>query len=55
MVLSSTSSQLDACGNGILEMGEVCDDGNAIDEDNCKNGYTSKRLFFIVLYTLMEL
>ena len=24
-----------ACGNGIIESGEVCDDGNAIDDDGC--------------------
>ncbi len=26
------------CGNGILEQGEACDDGNDVDEDTCSNG-----------------
>ncbi len=26
-----------ACGNGQLELGEECDDGNGIDTDNCNN------------------
>lgn len=26
-----------ACGNGVLEAGEVCDDGNDIDNDTCSN------------------
>jgi cysteine-rich repeat protein len=25
------------CGNGVLDDGEVCDDGNAINEDGCSN------------------
>lgn len=26
-----------ACGNAVLELGEACDDGNAIDDDTCSN------------------
>jgi len=25
------------CGNGVLELGEACDDGNDIDDDTCSN------------------
>jgi len=28
------------CGNGIVEGGEACDDGNEIDDDNCENDCT---------------
>jgi len=27
-----------ACGNGIVEAGEQCDDGNAVNTDACRNG-----------------
>lgn len=29
------------CGNGIKESGEVCDDGNALNGDSCKNDCTA--------------
>src|SRR5262249_55082423 len=29
-----------ACGDGILDPGEICDDGNAIDGDGCDNNCT---------------
>jgi len=25
------------CGNGVVDAGEVCDDGNAVDTDDCRN------------------
>jgi cysteine-rich repeat protein len=28
------------CGNGIVEPGEVCDDGNDVDTDSCHNDCT---------------
>ena len=28
------------CGNGAVEMGEACDDGNEVDGDGCTNGCT---------------
>jgi cysteine-rich repeat protein len=28
------------CGNGLVEPGEACDDGNAIDTDDCRNDCT---------------
>jgi cysteine-rich repeat protein len=28
-------SDLDLCGNGVLDPGETCDDGNRFDGDNC--------------------
>ena len=31
------------CGNGVVEAGEECDDGNDVDDDNCSN--TCKRPF----------
>ena len=34
---SSTGGQMPVCGNGVVEMGEECDDGNAIDNDACSN------------------
>ena len=32
------------CGNGVLEEGEVCDDGNAIDGDGCASDCTEEPL-----------
>lgn len=29
------------CGNGVVEPGELCDDGNAVDNDYCSNACTS--------------
>jgi len=29
------------CGNGIIEPGETCDDGNKVDGDGCKNNCTA--------------
>ncbi|HBH20321.1 MAG TPA: hypothetical protein DEB30_00975 [Candidatus Peribacter riflensis] len=34
---SSASSVRPICGNGVMETGEECDDGNAIDTDGCLN------------------
>ncbi len=34
---TSLSSILGVCGNGILETGEECDDGNLIDSDGCSS------------------
>lgn len=28
------------CGNGIVETGELCDDGNKVDSDECANDCT---------------
>ncbi|MBK9071111.1 MAG: hypothetical protein IPL79_08945 [Myxococcales bacterium] len=36
---SQSSSQI--CGNGQLESGEVCDDGNAVNDDACSNVCTT--------------
>ena len=30
------------CGNGKLEMGEACDDGNQVDTDACSNSCVKK-------------
>ena len=30
--------QQGACGNGELELGEACDDGNETNSDDCTNG-----------------
>jgi TQXA domain-containing protein len=32
-----------ACGNGVREGGEQCDDGNAVDTDSCTNGCLDAR------------
>lgn len=37
MTTSSTSSGGAICGNGMVEPGEECDDGNAIEGDGCYN------------------
>jgi len=29
-----------SCGNGVLELGEACDDGNDVDDDTCSNACT---------------
>jgi cysteine-rich repeat protein len=29
------------CGNGVVEEGEACDDGNDLDDDACNNRCTS--------------
>src|SRR4051812_7936821 len=26
-----------SCGNGLIDVGEVCDDGNQVDDDDCSN------------------
>ena len=31
---------LEGCGNGIVERGEECDDGNTIDNDGCSSNCT---------------
>lgn len=31
------SLEADVCGNGIIETGEECDDGNTVDDDYCSN------------------
>ena len=36
---SQSSSQI--CGNGQLESGEICDDGNAVNDDTCSNVCTT--------------
>ncbi|GEM_PF-2698694 len=33
----------DVCGNGILQLGEVCDDGNTVNTDDCLNNCTRAR------------
>ncbi len=33
----------DICGNGILQLGEACDDGNSINTDDCLNNCTTAR------------
>lgn len=37
VVTSSSTSEEPFCGNGIVEMDEECDDGNADDQDECRN------------------
>ncbi|MDC0667594.1 hypothetical protein [Nannocystis radixulma] len=37
---TTTGPQVPMCGNGLLEMGEECDDGNVIDKDACSNACT---------------
>jgi len=32
-----TTCDLPACGDGVIDSGEQCDDGNAIDDDDCTN------------------
>jgi len=34
-VVTASTCELQVCGNGILETGEECDDGNLIDGDGC--------------------
>src|SRR4029079_11549474 len=29
------------CGNGVVDMGETCDDGNVFNDDNCNKSCTS--------------
>src|ERR1700754_4698761 len=40
-VCSGTPACLTACGNGKVEAGEQCDDGNAVDGDGCEKNCTS--------------
>jgi cysteine-rich repeat protein len=35
--VSVAPSPPDACGDGVLERGEQCDDGNRVDDDTCSN------------------
>jgi len=35
-----TAARGPRCGNGIVEPGEECDDGNAVDTDDCRNDCT---------------
>src|SRR5437763_503054 len=34
------AARVPRCGNGIVEPGEECDDGNAVDTDDCRNNCT---------------
>lgn len=34
---NSVETVVSSCGNGLLESGEQCDDGNVIDDDQCDN------------------
>ncbi|MDX2087629.1 MAG: DUF4215 domain-containing protein [Kofleriaceae bacterium] len=36
----SDSDCLPMCGNGVVEMGEACDDGNTVNNDGCRNNCT---------------
>jgi cysteine-rich repeat protein len=36
-VRAAVSTPGPRCGNGIVEEGEACDDGNAVDTDDCRN------------------
>src|SRR5439155_9053664 len=39
-----TAARGPRCGNGIVEPGEECDDGNAVDTDDCRNDRTRRTL-----------
>jgi cysteine-rich repeat protein len=57
----------DSCGNGVVDPGEDCDDGNDIDGDGCNNGctesgspvwlyqYTNHRLYDVVVNDNLDL
>jgi len=34
---ASITTYMEACGNGVLEAGEECDDGNSDETDDCNN------------------
>ena len=42
------------CGNGFLEFGELCDDGNSNNEDYCKNDCTNNICGDAVIYSGVE-
>ena len=35
---TTTTMVMGSCGDGVLDEGEECDDGNAVDEDGCPSG-----------------
>lgn len=57
----STSSMTDAsgttdtsCGNGTLENGEVCDDGNTVNDDGCSDTCERDAVFVFVTNQVLE-
>ncbi len=42
-VASGTDTPPDTCGDGIVNEGEECDDGNTVDDDDCSNACTAAR------------
>ena len=45
-IVPTSKYELSICGNGILESGEACDDGNVTDDDGCESNCTISILSF---------
>ena len=42
-VSPNDSNRPDLCGNGVIDDGESCDDGNSDDQDACRNNCAAAR------------